>query len=272
MYSVLISVYSKEKANFLNKALNSLVNQTLIPGEIVIVKDGLLNPDLDEVIDSFSSKEKNKVKVLSLKENVGLGKALQLGLLETNFDIVARMDSDDISYENRFKLQYEFLSDNKHIDIVGSNIDEFRKDFKVVDNVRIVPENHYDISKRMKWINGMNHVTVMFRKKSIIDSGNYNSFNGFEDYHLWIRMILNNKKFYNIQKSLVAVRIGNDMIGRRKGLSYFKTEWKFIRFLKEKKYISYIEMIVSGVSKFIVRISPRFTILFFYKFFLRSNK
>jgi len=112
----------------------------------------------------------------------------------------------------------------------------------------------------------------MFRKKAIIDSGNYNSFNGFEDYHLWIRMILNNKKFYNIQKSLVAVRIGNDMIGRRKGLSYFKTEWRFIRFLKEKNYISTIEMIVSGGSKFIVRLSPRFIILFFYKYVLRSNK
>lgn len=272
MYSVLISVYNKEKSYFLNKALNSLVNQTLIPGEIIIVKDGELTTELEEVIDAFCFEEKTKVKVLNLKKNVGLGKALELGLLETNFDIVARMDSDDISYENRFKLQYEFLSDNKHIDIVGSNIDEFHKDFKVVDNMRIVPENHDDISKRMKWINGMNHVTVMFRKKAIIDSGNYNSFNGFEDYHLWIRMILNNKKFYNIQKSLVAVRIGNDMIGRRKGLSYFKTEWRFIRFLKEKNYISTIEMIVSGGSKFIVRLSPRFIILFFYKYVLRSNK
>ena len=167
MYSVLISVYNKEKSYFLNKALNSLVNQKLIPGEIIIVKDGELTIELDEVIDAFCFEEKTKVKVLNLKKNVGLGKALELGLLETNFDIVARMDSDDISYENRFKLQYEFLSDNKHIDIVGSNIDEFHKDFKVVDNMRIVPENHDDISKRMKWINGMNHVTVMFRKKAL---------------------------------------------------------------------------------------------------------
>ena len=114
MYSVLISVYNKEKSNFLNKALNSLVNQTLIPGEIIIVKDGELTTELDEVIDAFCFEEKTKVKVLNLKKNIGLGKALELGLLETNFDIVARMDSDDISYENRFKLQYEFLSDNKN--------------------------------------------------------------------------------------------------------------------------------------------------------------
>mgnify|MGYP006132590179 CR=1 FL=1 len=112
MYSVLISVYNKEKSYFLNKALNSLVNQTLIPGEIIIVKDGELTTELDEVIDAFCFVEKTKVKVLNLKKNVGLGKALELGLLETNFDIVARMDSDDISHENRFKLQYEFLSDN----------------------------------------------------------------------------------------------------------------------------------------------------------------
>ena len=272
MFSVLISVYNKEKAIFFKQALDSLVNQTLIPAEIIIVKDGKLNIELEEVIKAFCLEDKTKVKVLSLINNVGLGKALKLGLLETNFDIVARMDSDDISYENRFKLQYEFLCNNKHINIVGSNINEFYKDSNVIENSRIVPENHFDIAKRMKWINGMNHVTVMFRKKSIIDSGNYFPFDGFEDYHLWIRMILNNKKFYNIQKSLVAVRIGNDMIGRRKGLNYFKTEWRFIRFLRGKKYISFIEMLLSGGSKFLIRISPKFIILFFYKYFLRSNK
>ena len=272
MFSVLISVYSKEKPDYLNTALNSIVRQSLIPGEIVVVKDGELTPELDQVIDAFCFEDNTNVKVLSLKENVGLGKALELGLLETSFDIVARMDSDDISYENRFELQYKFLSDNRHIDIVGSNIDEFHKDFKVVDNRRLVPENHDEIAQRMKWINGMNHVTVMFRKKAIIDSGNYSPFNGFEDYHLWIRMILNHKRFYNIQKSLVAVRIGNDMIGRRKGWSYFKNEWEFIRFLKHKNYISFIEMTLSGGSKFLVRLSPRLVILFFYKYVLRSKK
>ena len=266
----LISVYYNDNYNDFVKAIDSCLNQSVSPDKIIIVQDGPIKKTISTYIDYIS--KKNNILLVNLLQNQGLGNALNRGLEYVTEDIVLRMDSDDISYENRFKLQYEFLKENKHIDVVGSNIDEFRNDFKDIVNMRIVPENHHDISQRMKWINGMNHVTVMFRKKSVIDSGNYNSFNGFEDYHLWIRMILKKKKFYNIQKSLVAVRIGNDMIGRRKGLSYFKNEWNFIRLLKSKKYISSIEMIVSGVSKFIVRVSPRFIIIFLYKTFLRSSK
>ena len=134
MYSVLISVYNKEKSYFLNKALNSLVNQTLIPGEIIIVKDGELTIELDEVIDAFCFEEKTKVKVLNLKKNVGLGKALELGLLETNFDIVARMDSDDIMYPDRLEKQYNYFLNNE-VDMLGTGIQMFYDNGKKSKNI-----------------------------------------------------------------------------------------------------------------------------------------
>ena len=103
----------------------------------------------------------------------------------------------------------------------------------------------------------------MFRKAAVLESGNYNTFFGFEDYHLWVRMILKNKKFYNIQNSLVAVRVGNNMVGRRKGVKYFKKEFEFMCFLKKSNFISYPILIISTSIKFLIRISPTVIINFY---------
>lgn len=272
MFSVLMSVYHKENEDFLEQSLNSLTNQSLIPTEIVLVKDGPLTPSLDNVIERFSKKNRGLIKILAMEKNVGLGEALKCGLLKTSHDIVARMDSDDYCYVDRFKLQYQYLCNYKEIDVVGSHIDEFDIDIKKTERLRKVPEHHESISNKMKWKNGMNHVTVMFRKAAVLESGNYNTFFGFEDYHLWVRMILKNKKFYNIQNSLVAVRVGNNMVGRRKGVKYFKKEFEFMCFLKKSNFISYPILIISTSIKFLIRISPTVIINFLYKYLLRRKK
>lgn len=268
MFSVLISVYNKEKPFFLKKSLESILAQSLLPNEVVLIKDGLLSKQLNNVIEDFRSKHPSIFKVISLEQNVGLGKALNLGVLECSNIYIARMDSDDICDEKRFELQYKFLIEHPEIDIVGSNISEFIKSKQIQVSERMVYENHKDIVKMMKYRSGMNHVSVMFKKEAVLSSGNYKNFK-IEDYQLWLDMINNGCKFHNLQEKLVYVRVGKDMIGRRLGFSYFKMEYKLIKQNYVNGFINYGEFIFLTIAKFIVRSLPRNILSKFYKVFLR---
>ena len=108
-FSVLMSVYKNEKAEYLNTALKSIVNQSLMPNEIIIVKDGILTDELDKCLDDFYEAYENIVKVIPFAENRGLGLALRDGVLACSNEYIARMDTDDIAFSNRFEEQFEFL-------------------------------------------------------------------------------------------------------------------------------------------------------------------
>lgn len=109
IYSVLMSVYYKENPDYFIASLKSIVNQTLKPDQIVIVKDGKLTEKLDQVIEEFVRKEPELFYIVSLDKNVGLGRALDEGLKYCKNELVARMDSDDISLPDRCGIQVEFL-------------------------------------------------------------------------------------------------------------------------------------------------------------------
>ena len=126
-FSVLLSVYYKEKPIFLSQALNSVINQSILPNQIIIVKDGPLTQDLDIIINNFIESNSNvEIKIIQLKENSGLGSALNIGLKECDYDWVARMDSDDICKINRFELIIKEIINSKNISVIGSYIDEFK--------------------------------------------------------------------------------------------------------------------------------------------------
>ena len=151
MFSVLQPVYYKEKASYLNAALQSIINQTLRPNEIVLVKDGPLTEALEYVIDHFKQENPIDVKTVVLEENVGLGLALQQGVLACKNSIIARMDSDDIALPDRFRLQYDFMHKNDDCDIVGGFINEFRGCPKAIEQMRTVPQTHRHIAKGLRW-------------------------------------------------------------------------------------------------------------------------
>lgn len=270
MFSVLMSVYAKETPLFLKESLQSVFKQSLMPFEVVLVKDGPLTTELNAVVEDFKNKYPVAMKIISLKENVGLGKALSLGLLECSNDYVARMDSDDICDERRFELQYNFMIEHPEIDIVGSNISEFLDSWDTQVSERIVHENHEDIIKTMKYRSDMNHVTVMFKKNAVITSGSYKDFK-IEDYQLWINMIINGFKFHNLKEKLVYVRVGNDMIGRRSGFKYFKLEYKLLKQIYAFKLINIWEFLALSLIKFLVRSLPKKLLSKFYLTFMRNK-
>lgn len=222
-FSVLISIYYKENINYFNKSMESILNQELQADEIILVEDGPLPENLNSEIEKFVNKNKN-IKVIKLEKNMGLGEALKIGILHCSNELIARMDTDDISKPNRFKEQIKIFKNNPNIDMVGSLIDEFKEiDGKInITGIRKVPETNEEIRKKLKVSNAFNHPTVMFKKSKVLAAGNYNEkFNKLEDYYLWVRMALNNCNFYNIQKSLLYFRVTENTSKRRSGIKMF---------------------------------------------------
>lgn len=256
-FSVLIAVYKKDNAKHLMEAIESCFNQTLIPDEIILVKDGELTLELNFTILNLQKKY-IQFKVVGLKKNRGLGLALKYGLKFISCDIVARMDSDDISKPNRFEKQIRFLERNPEIGIVGSWISEFNIDPKVIICERKVPENHLEISKTLKYRNPFNHPSVVFRKKAVLKAGSYKHFPLNEDYYLWGRMLINNIKFYNIQESLLSFRINNETYSRRGGIEYIKHEINLQNKFEDLGIISKKQKYKNLMIRVSLRIIPNF--------------
>lgn len=270
-FSVLISVYFKEKAEFLEQCLHSIFMQSLLPAEVVIVKDGPLTDALEGVLAQFSSNFPRVIKILPLPENKGLGIALQHGLSYTTHDIVARMDGDDICHRDRFLLQRKYLQDHPECDIVGSSIAEFEHDPSQINGYRKVPETHEDIFKTAHWKCPMNHMTVMFRKHKVVRAGGYQHLPFFEDYALWVRMLQRGMNFYNLQQPLVLARVGNDMIGRRHGWQYVKREFNYFKNVYKSEFITLAELIVILLARLPLRLVPKAALASFYKLALRKS-
>lgn len=270
-FSVLMSVYHKENPEFLKEAIDSVINQTVQPTEIVIVKDGKLTKELDDVIDMHIKDNEGLFNILELETNCGLGVALSKGINACKYDIIARMDSDDISNKYRFEKQLDIFKKNTKVDIVGSNIAEFMDDVNIICSERKVPENNDDIIKFAKKRCPFNHMTVMYKKQAVLDAGNYIKFESLEDYYLWARMLKNGCYALNIQENLVYARIGNGMFKRRSGLGYVKSEIKLQKQFKSLGFINNFELGFNILSRMLVRIIPNNMREIIYFKLLRSN-
>lgn len=270
-FSVLISTYAGDNPAYLEEALHSVTTQTINPSEVVIVKDGPLTPDLDNVIDKYCRKFNGMFKIIASPINKGLGPALSEGLLHCSHDIVARMDADDIAKPERFESQLNILINDRSIDVVGSWVDEFYGSTENVISVKKVPETTEEIKEYAKKRNPLNHPTVMYRKKAVIDAGSYGSFHLMEDYILWAAMLKNGSKMYNIQKSLLYYRADENMFKRRGGISYIKSDIILQRKLLELGLINPMRFILNILIRSLVRITPNNIRAFIYRLFLRSK-
>lgn len=255
MFSILLAVYKKENPVYFSQSLDSIFSQILFPHEVVLVKDGPLTDDLERVINKYQSKY-YILKVVSLPVNQGLGKALNEGLKHCSHDLVARMDTDDIVKPDRFEKQLKIFQEDPEVDVVGSWIDEFEGDISHVVSVKRLPECHEEILSFAKKRNPINHPVVMFRKKAVLAAGGYQHFPLFEDYYLWVRMLMNGAKFYNIQESLLYFRSSPDMFKRRGGLKYVGTEVRFQNFLLRSHFISFPRYVQNVIIRVITRIMP----------------
>jgi glycosyltransferase involved in cell wall biosynthesis len=253
-YSVLMSLYIKEKPEYLKLAVESMIRQTIIPDEIVIVKDGPLTTELEEVLQEYMDKYPELFNIVAIENNIGLGLALNLGLKNCKNELVARMDTDDIAMPERCEKQLQAFEKDTELSILGGNISEFIDCEKNIVSRRIVPTDYTEIGRYLKKRCPLNHMTVMFKKSEVLKAGNYCEWFWNEDYYLWIRMFEAGCKFGNLPEVLVNVRVGKDMYKRRGGLEYFKSEAALQKYMLEKKIIGFRTFTYNVAIRFVLQV------------------
>lgn len=268
--SVLMSVYYKETAPNLNASLASIMNQTLAPAEIVLVLDGPLTDALEQIINRWKSDNAERLNIIRLPLNQGLGAALNVGLTYCQNELVARMDSDDLAEPNRLEVQYQYLIANPNIDIVGAWIGEFEEDPLVISSTRRPPCDPLEVRKYAASRNPLNHPSVMFRRSAVERAGGYRDFLFFEDYYLWVRMILRGSSIANVPEVLLRFRTGTNFYKRRSGWKYLTMELAFQRKLLRIGFISPFTFFLNITSRLAFRVLPKPLVRMLYQSVLRT--
>lgn len=270
-YSVLMAVYGKEKPEFFRQSIESMLAQTLPFSDFVLVCDGALTHELNEVISWAQEEMGEKLQIIRLKENKGLGKALRTGVPRCRCSVIARMDSDDISRPDRCERQFRIIERDGY-DLVSGTLQEFVREPGDMDRLRVLPRTSEEILQYAKKRNPFNHPCVMFRKESVLRVGSYQDFPGFEDYYLWIRMLRKGCKGYNVQEVILDMRTGNGMYDRRGGRDYLYWVLRFQRYLYCKNFITKKEYIQNCLVRTTVGAIPGGAREKFYHVFLRNGK
>lgn len=247
--SVVMSVYKNDLAKNFEIAINSILNQTLKPNEIVLVIDGPVPNDTEELLSKY--KKNNLFNIIRFEENKGLGTALKVGVENAKYPIIARMDSDDIALPERFEKQINYLKENPEVDIVGAFGIEFIDEPENVFSEKVVPVTDKEIKEYLKKRNPFNHMTVTMKKSKVLESGNYQDWYYAEDYYMWLRLYLNGANFYNIPEVLTKIRINEDTFARRHGLKYFKSIKNLFKFMRKNKIIGFFAYIKNIIIRFI---------------------
>ena len=346
-FSVIMSIYQNDVPEHLHIALESLLNQTRRPDEIVIVGDGpvpaeleqeierlptegsgaagskfkvqgsnalkrvqdsKLHTDSTELTDSITQTSRfnsqssiafgddchdsvNQASLLTLaapiilnlqghetvirylpqEKNRGLGAALAIAVEAAQYPYLARMDADDIAVPDRFEKQLRFMEQHPDVAAVGGMIEDFSSDPNHVTGRRIVPLESEDIHRYMRSRNGMNHVTVMFKKEELLRVGNYQPFHLNEDYYLWVRMIQQGCQLMNIPDVLVRVRAEKEQVDRRGGFPYFRDQYRVFKYMLNTGFISWPRFLLNicerGTVQLLMPLSVR---CWFYQRFLRK--
>ena len=252
-YSVLMAVYHKDDPAFLRDAIDSMLRQTVPPAQFVLVCDGPLTPELDEVIESYG----DALDVLRLPENKGLGNALRCGLERCSCELVARMDSDDISVPDRCEKQLAAFASDDSLCVLSGAVEEFADDPEKPFAKRSVPLTHEEILAYCKRRNPFNHPAVMFRKQAILNAGGYNSdFYLFEDYDLWTRVLRSGVKTANLSQTLLKFRANELQVKRRGGVRFGRYMLAYRRHMRRTGWISRREYLTSAYPHFIVCAMP----------------
>nr|WP_075440403.1 glycosyltransferase [Prochlorococcus marinus] len=247
-------------------AIESIFKNTLLPNQVVVVIDGLYSKSFKDMVLKYQ--KKYFLDLIWCNKKVGLDKALNLALTKCKNEIIFRADGDDINLNYRFEKQLPYLISG--FDVVGSSIDEYDENGNYISTKK-VPITNKDIGKLIPFRNPINHMTAAFLKKSVLEVNGYPELFLKGDYGLWIKLYSNNKKFINLEESLVKVSAGSRMIRDRGGLRYIYSEYLLQKFLLKHELTSTGYAIIIFILRSMVFSLPSFFRSFIYKKFLRNS-
>ena len=268
-FSVLMSVYAKDRPAWIKQALDSVLNNTIRPAEVVTVIDGPISVDSQAILTEFSAKYP-QVKLYPLAKNGGLGPALAHGLQQCSHELVARMDADDISLPDRFEKQLAYIAAHPDTTVLGGQIQEIDGDSLAPVAIRTVPQTDQEIKQFLRMRSPFNHMTVMYKKSAILAVGNYKPFHLMEDYYLWARMAAKGYKMANLPDIVLNARVDVAMYGRRGGWKYFKSNLAMSQKLRELQLIPFTTHAFNVCIRFCVQVlMPNWLRSYFYRKALR---
>ena len=270
-FSVLMSIYAETRSSDLSQCLKSLSQQTLPATEIVMVRDGPVQSTVERCIESYQSTF--LFRHLYFPHNRGLGPALRDGLEACNYELVARVDSDDCSVPERFKKQAQFLHSKSNISVVGGELKEHYGNVTRdgISVIRRSPMDDISIRLTAKRRNPMNHPTVMFRKIDVLACNSYEFCPLFEDYYLWAKMLAQGYLLSNLPEVLVETDVDSDYFRRRGGVTYLRNELRLVRKLRHIGFLSPMEAGVFILSRLPLRLAPVLLRQYIYRTYLRTN-
>lgn len=254
-YSVLMTMYSKDKPEYAKMAIDSMLNQTVKTNDFVIICDGNLTSELYSLLEMYKNTY-DVFNIIRLKQNVGLGEALRRGVEECKNNLIARMDDDDISRLDRCEMELLAFANDENLSICGSYMNEFDTDPSLITRVKRVPLTQDEIMKYSHRRNPFNHSTVMFRKDRILEVGNYSSMRTNQDVDLWVRAINQGLIGKNIDIPLVNFRFDFATYRRRKEWNNIKLMIKVWKSFLSRGYCSRKDYIYVATIQYLIFIMP----------------
>lgn len=265
-----MSLYAKEKPEYLSLAIDSMLQQTVKPEEIVIVKDGPLTKELDEIVAKYKEAYPELFTIVPSEKNIGLGLALNLGLENCRNELVARMDTDDIAKPERCEKQLARFEKDPELCLLGSSVDEFHDTPDKVVSRRVVPTEYKDIYEFAKRRSAFNHPAVMYKKSKVLSLGGYSDLRRNQDVDLFGRMLYSGYKAGNIEESLLFFRSNDALAKRRRSWENTKSYIDTVKRLWKMGYSSFTDYAIVAVAQTGMFLMPVKLQHWVYKTFLRK--
>ena len=266
--AVAMSVYGRDKASYLELAIESLYQQSNSNFDIYLQVDGSVSNCLKSVLEKYN--RQTNFFLDYYPENMGLAfqlnKAIEKIISSGKYSYIARMDADDICMPNRFEEQTKFLFDTPHVGVLGCSVIEF--DLNKVENDKLMPLCHSHLADNIIKRCPFNHPTVMFNLNVISPNDLKYDVNlkNTQDYYLWVDLLKKGYKFANLEQPLLKFRIDENFHTRRglkKSLNDLKSR---IYAMRELKIVT-LTNILHTLLLFALRLSPVFVKKFAYKKF-----
>lgn len=269
--TVLMSTYAGVRAEWLRSSLSSLAAQRRMPAQVVLVIDGEVPQEQERVIDDIRHAAPQIEWTVLRQARKGLAAALNRALAAAKYELVARMDSDDICHADRFEVQLALLGARPAIDVICSWHAEFEVEGQISATKR-TPESHDAIARSLNYRNIVSHPSIVLKRELLASVGGYNESVGLlEDYDLHLKLLRAGAKYYCVQRPLVYVRVSREQKLRRGGVGYIWNEVKFRTGALIERKISLSGWVVGVMAYPIFRLSPPWLKGMFYSV-VRSSR